>query len=69
MPCNNENILLFKVDESERARSQLEDTGGKPSQINIDEIERSLKKKDKEIKKLKSTEKAMVRSTHLSNIL
>ena len=51
----------YKVEDFERVHSQLEDRDGKASQMKVAELEGTLKKKEKEIKRMKSAEKAMVR--------
>ena len=50
-----------KLEDSEKARSQLEETDRGASHPNVAELEANLKKKEKELKRIKAAEKARVR--------
>lgn len=55
--------MHVKLENSERALSQLEGTGASDntSQLDYSELQANLKKKERELKKLKAAEKARVR--------
>ena len=53
--------MHVKLENSERTLSQLEGTSDNTSQFNYSELQANLKKKERELKKLKAAEKARVR--------
>ena len=51
----------LQLDDSEKARSRLQEAAGYARHLNASETEASYKKMEKELKKMKSAEKARVR--------
>lgn len=51
----------LQLDDSEKARSWLQEAVGNASHLNASETEARYKKMEKELKKMKSAEKARVR--------
>ena len=60
--CDNFWLLLnpSKLEDSEKARLQLEETDRGASHPNMAELEANLKKKKTELKRIKAAEKARV---------